>query len=106
MQVCHMMTMPGIDTPGHPAGVALGAKFSSRAELSSAGVHLPPKRGVAMRHPQDGDIGPEGYPLATSLIDFSGHQHPAPNGAPTIEYRLPDNHDHSFVRRSYSSMDG
>lgn len=92
------------DDAGHPEGVAPGTRFGSREELSAARVHLPLVNGVAIHRPRmldrkasDPQLGPEDFPVATSLVIGAGSSR-APRGErPVVEYRVPCDTDPALV---------
>ena len=60
-----------MDTPGHPAGVAVGAQFLGRGALSASGVHVPLMHLVGVRQPphaQHAQHAQHAHATATSVV--------------------------------------
>lgn len=83
--------MVPMDTLGHPPGVALGATFHSRTDLSAAGAHVPQVRDVAA--PAPGAAAAHARPVGASmaatsvLVDGAGMQG-LDSGQPRAEIRV------------------
>ena len=108
-----MLAMAGLvmeDSVGHPAGVAVGTEFTGRSEMSSAGVHLPPMRGIAARNAPrappaaSGGSAREAYPLATSIVDSGGYSEPSSDGRAVLEYRGQGGRDPKSQKLSQSQL--